>query len=70
MKDWSVVYKTPIVSRAEIVRSILQDRGFSAVIMNKKDSTIHLSHGQIEVLVPNDQLMQALKIVTDEISFE
>ncbi len=70
MKGWSIVYKTSILSRAEIVKSILQDRGFDAVIMNKKDSTIHLPHGQVEVLVPNDQLLKALKIVNDELSFE
>ena len=70
MKEWSIVYKTSILSRAEIVRSILQDRGLEAIIMNKKDSTIHISHGLIEVLVPNDHLLKALKIVNDELSFE
>jgi len=70
MKDWSVVYKTPIMSRAEIVKGVLSDRGIDAVIVNKKDSTLHLNHGQIEVLVQNNQALEAMKIFNDEITFE
>lgn len=69
MKDWTVVYKTPIISRAEIVKGVLNDRGIDSVIINKKDSTIHINHGQIEVMVQKDQVLDAVKIVNDEISF-
>ncbi len=70
MKDWTVVYKTPIFSRAEIVKGVLIDRDIDAVIINKKDSTIHINHGQIEVMVQKDQVLSAMKIVNDEISFK
>jgi len=69
MKDWTVVYKTPIHSRAEIVKGVLNDRGIDAVIINKKDSTIHINHGQIEVMVQKEQVLSAVKIVNDEITF-
>ncbi|MCK5209783.1 MAG: DUF2007 domain-containing protein [Cyclobacteriaceae bacterium] len=70
MKDWTTVYKTPINSRAEIVKGVLSDRSIDAVIVNKKDSTLHFSHGQIEVLVPNKEVLKAMKIVNDEITFK
>ncbi len=70
MKDWTVVFKSPISSRSEIVRGVLNDRGIEAVIINKKDSTIHFNIGQVEVLVPKEQVLESLKIVNDEISFK
>lgn len=70
LKDWNVIYKTPIMSRAEIVKGVLAERGINAVIVNKKDSTLHLSHGQIEVQVPKNQVLNAMKIYNDEITFE
>ena len=69
-KNWTTVYKTSINSRAEIVKGVLIDRDIDAVIVNKKDSTIHISHGQIEVLVSNEDATKAIKIVDDEITFE
>ena len=70
MKDWTVVYKTPISSSAEIVKGVLMDRGITAVIINKKDSSIQINNGQVEVMVPRDQVLNAMKIVNDEITFE
>ena len=69
-KGWTLVYKTPIHSRAEIVKGLLSDRDIEAVIVNKKDSTVHFSHGQVEVLVPDEQFLNAEKIVKDEITFK
>ena len=69
MKDWTVVYKTPISSRAEIVKGVLMDRGITAVIINKKDSSIQINNGQVEVMVPREQVLNAMKIVNDEITF-
>ncbi len=69
MKDWTVVFKTSIMSRASIVKGVLAEHDISSFIVNKKDSTLHFSHGQVEVLVPNDVFLKALKIVNDEIKF-
>lgn len=69
MKGWTLVYKTPIHSRAEIVKGLLAERDIEAVIVNKKDSTVHFSHGQVEVLVPDQQFLNAEKIVKDDITF-
>lgn len=70
MKDWSIVFKTKNNSRAEIVKGVLNDRSINAVIINKKDSTLHLSHGQLEVMVPREEVLRAVKIVNDEIAFK
>ena len=70
MKDWNIVFKTKNNSRAEIVKGVLTERNINAVIINKKDSSLHLSHGQIEVLVPRDDVLKAVKIVNDEIAFK
>ena len=70
MKEWTVVYKSQIGSRTEIVKGMLADRGIDAVIMNKKDSTLHIDHGQIEVQVRKSDVLEAMKIINDEISFD
>ncbi len=70
MKDWSVVYKTKITTRAEIVKGVLMEKGINVVIVNKSDSSLHFSHGQLEILVPCDDVLRAMKIVNDEIAFK
>lgn len=69
MKDWTVVYKSLINSRAEIVKGVLTDRGIDAVIVNKKDTTLLINNGRIEVLVQKNQVLDAMKIINDEITF-
>jgi len=69
MKGWTVVYKSTISSRTEIVKGVLKDRGIEAVIVNKKDSTLHLNHGQLEVQVQKSSVLDAMKIINDEITF-
>ena len=70
MKDWVVVYRSSINSRTEIVKGVLNSQGIEAVIVNKKDSMIALSKGDIEVMVPRSKVLKAMKIVNDEIAFK
>lgn len=70
MKDWTAVFKTQIDSRAQIVKGVLFEHDIEAVIVNKKDSTVIINNGKIEVLVPNTKVISAKKIVEDEIKFE
>ena len=69
MKDWSVAYKTALLSRAEIVKGILISSGIDAIVINKQDTTLHLTHGMVEVMVPSKKVLHAIKIVNDEIAF-
>lgn len=68
MKSWKKIYTTPNPVRAEIVRSILEDREIPAVVVNKKDSMYNL--GNFEVQVSNDLIIRALKIVNEEVNFD
>lgn len=68
MKDWSKVFETQILHRAEIVRAVLDETGMEAVIVNKKDSMYNL--GFFEVYVKADHVLKAIKLINDEICFE
>lgn len=70
MKDWNVVYKSTILTRVEIVKGVLNDRGIDAISIDKKDSSLHIPHGQIEIMVKQSDVLSAIKIINDEITFK
>jgi len=55
--------------RSSIVQSVLQENGIKAVIVNKKDSAYQI-FGEYEVHVDSENLLKAINIVKNEISFE
>ncbi|MCF6352753.1 MAG: DUF2007 domain-containing protein [Cyclobacteriaceae bacterium] len=55
--------------RAEIVKDILDQKEINAIILNKKDSAYHI-FGQLEVHVKAESVINALKIIEDDIKFE
>ena len=68
MSSWQCIYQTEKLYRAEIIKSILQDKGIDAVVVNKKDSYYHF--GQLEVHVNPDKVIRSIKIIEDEIKFD
>lgn len=68
MKGWQIVYKSENGPRAEIVKSILEDKELNPVLINKKDSNYHF--GLYEVYVSPDNVIRALKIIQNDIEFE
>ncbi len=68
MSNWQCIYKTEKSYRAEIIKSILEEKGFSAVVVNKKDTNYHF--GQLEVHVNRDHVIRSIKIIEDEIKFD
>jgi hypothetical protein len=68
MSKWQKVYQTDNEYRAKIVRDILFDSGLEPVIVNKKDRSYNF--GGYEIVVKPDNVIMALKIINDEISFE
>lgn len=68
MSNWKKVFADGSPVRAEIVKSILEERGISAVILNKKETAYQI-HGQYEVMVAEQNQEEALTIVQHEISF-
>ncbi|MFN6946865.1 MAG: putative signal transducing protein [Cytophagaceae bacterium] len=69
MTNWEKVFSTDKLYRAELVKSVLEDRGIGAVLVNKKES-IYNFFGQIEVHVTHEEVLNALKIIKDEIKFK
>ena len=64
---WEVVYKTENPQRAEIVKSILEEKGFQPIIINKKDSAYLF--GVLEVKVNQEEVLRALREI-ENIKFE
>lgn len=61
-KEWTVVFETDQLYRAEIALQVLQEEGVEAVIMNKKDSS-YIVIGDIKVLVRNEFLVKAEELI-------
>ncbi len=71
MNNWEKVFNTDQAYQAEIVKAVLVDRGLSAVIINKQDSSYSGAFsGQMEVYVPLEEAVQAVNIIYDEIRFD
>ena len=68
MAKWQKVFSTEKSYRAEIVKSVLDDTGINAVVLKKKDSSLN-NFGLFEVLVLPDDVIKAMKIIQNDISF-
>jgi len=68
MSRWQSVYSTEKMYRAEIVKSILEEKGIDAVVVNKKDTYYHF--GQLEIHVDPDHVIRSIKIIEDEVKFD
>ena len=68
MAKWHKVYATSSPVRAEIVKGVLAEKGITAVIINKKESVYQI-HGNYEIMASDDQVLQAINIITHEITF-
>ena len=64
---WNKVYFSEQLYQAEIVKGVLEENGIKAVIVSKQDNAYHL--GVHEVQVSSEEVIKALKIVNDDISF-
>ncbi len=69
MGNWSKVYESKQPYRTEIVKDILEQNGIKAIIMDRKDSAYYI-FGQLEVHVEAEKVLNALKIIEDDIKFE
>lgn len=69
MSNWKSIYKTETAHRANIVNGVLDKEGIRSVILNKRDSSYN-NFGNYEVAVGPYDIMKALKIISDEITFE
>ncbi|MFW5886889.1 MAG: putative signal transducing protein [Bacteroidota bacterium] len=63
MEGWKVVFSTDKIYNAEMAKSILQENGVEAAILNHKDSEFLI--GDIEVFVEEKNETNALNILKD-----
>lgn len=68
MRDWQTVFRDTLEYRAEIVKAVLEDQDMNPVLLNKKDSAYQL--GFFEIKVAPEYVIQALKLINDDIKFE
>lgn len=68
MAEWQKVFETDVAIRAEIVKGVLEEKGITAIILNKKESVYQI-HGQYEVMVSSLETIQAINIINNEITF-
>ena len=68
-RNWEVVEQAPDVIEAEIIRGYLEAQGFSVLISREGyQSAIGISGTPgafIQILVPNDEVKEAKKILKD-----
>ena len=69
MKNWQKVFETENNIRASMVSDLLKEKGLYPIIVNKKDSSLN-NFGQLEILVSPEDVLQALKLINEDINFE
>lgn len=67
MASWQSIFKTDKLYRAEIVKDCLLDQSLQPIIVDKKDSAYQFGH--YEVMVTSDEVLRAIKIIENEITF-
>ena len=64
---WKSVFSSELLHKVEIVKGVLEENGIAAVVVDKKDRSYQF--GIYEVHVSTEQIMKAIKIINDDISF-
>ena len=62
--NWEVIYRSPMLYRAEMLKDILENEGIQAVVVNKKDSS-YIAFGDIEVYIRQSDALNA-KLIVDK----
>ena len=68
MAEWQKVFESETSIRAEIVKGVLEEKGITAIVLNKKESVYQL-HGSYQVMVSSSDTIQAINIINNEIKF-
>ncbi len=68
MNSWKKVYQDNLEYRAGIVKAVLEDHDIAAIVVSKKDTAYQF--GYFEVMVNQDDILKAMKIIQDDIDFK
>jgi hypothetical protein len=64
--DWVKIYSTPLVFKAELIKSMLLENEIEAVVMNKQSSSL-LVYGEAEVYVMKENAVAALHLIDNAV---
>ena len=68
-EQWEVVFSSPKLYQAEIMKSLLEDENIPGVIVNKQDSA-YIVIGEIELYVKKEDILKAKQIINRSQSLE
>jgi len=68
MKNWKKIFVTSIPHQAEIVKGVLEENNMPAVIV--PITSPHLVFDEYQVFVEQDQMLRAVNMIKNEISFD
>ena len=61
--DWSVVFSTQDIFKAEIIKNILLTNNINAILMNQKDSSYLF--GTVKIYTRKEDIKKAQKIISE-----
>lgn len=64
--DWVIVFSTPQIWEAELIKSILQQNNIECISLNKRDSSYLI--GEVEIYVSNTNALMAKQIIQHHLS--
>jgi len=64
MSDWILIYTSHNLNSIEIVRSVLENEGIKAIIINKMDSMRLLHNSEIELYVTKSNVVNAKFVIS------
>tara|TARA_Y100000588_G_C14084264_1_gene851489 strand:- start:622 stop:834 length:213 start_codon:yes stop_codon:yes gene_type:complete len=67
VSSWQTVYKSDSELQVQIVKDVLENAGYNAVVINLKDHAYKI--GMLEVRVSPDAVIPAIKLINEEIKF-
>lgn len=69
MNNWVKVFESKQAYQVEMVKDMLADQGFDAVIVNKKDTAYNI-FGQYEIHVAPEYAVRAIRVIENDIKFQ
>ncbi|HPT13576.1 MAG TPA: DUF2007 domain-containing protein [Bacteroidales bacterium] len=64
--DWVIVFSTPQIWEAELLKSVLQQNNIECISLNKRDSSYLI--GEVEIYVANANALMAKQIIQQHLS--
>ena len=62
-EQWEKIYSSISPPRVELLRSLLENEGIPAVIVNKQDS-MYVMIGEVELYTTRDHILKAKNIIS------